>query len=397
LYRMVPNFSGNPAAAQSLFEIGPGSGGRGAGISAAMLSSGVVRFLMSDNEGASILNEDSSTLPSSVAGTPFDIWLTWDGLNATTSAQIWHAANGGVATVIGSFKPSQSMLTRSKISAASLVVGTHSQLSGTNNYYLNEMVIWDAHTLPSAYGARTDFISTTAQAFEGYNYTNPGVANVLSTANYIFAGVTLTGQAVAASVPSVSDVRSGTTFTNNLGVTLTGTLNVPEQFSGAASVINFAQIKENIRYRLNEANTTTADYDLSTGLNDRVKKILQIHPSYIPVQATFYPFVTMVITSKSIESQSMAINQKNAKRKATLGLKLIGGIFNSKMSDIAKDEANVDCEKLMENIEEIIRRDPTLVESVLWHSSQDIQFYDGIQEQAHLRIGVLSVNVTLLY
>lgn len=162
-------------------------------------------------------------------------------------------------------------------------------------------------------------------------------------------------------------------------------------------MVDYALIKTNLRSLFNDANTTTASYDLSTGMDKRVVKILSVHPLRIPVQVSYYPYVSVFIESKSIKQATIARTQSNAKRDCVVTLKIAGGYWNAKISDKTQDAADNGCELLMENIEEVLRSDPTLNNACLWQIPNMVTFHNqSMDEESSLRIGILSVDLKLL-
>lgn len=223
-------------------------------------------------------------------------------------------------------------------------------------------------------------------------------AKVESAYNYLADGVTLTGALVAGTDPETTDVRAGVSWINGLGVTVTGSLNVPQEYTGPSSLVNFAQIKENLRFIFNEANTTTADFDLSSGIGTkRVKKIVSKHPGRLPMQPAEYPYVAVYVDSKDIDLTTIAGSQKNGKRSHKLAFKVVGGVWNAKIPDKKLDAADDACEKLMENIEEVLRRNPTLAGVCLWQVPSGVTYHNkAMDEEANLRIGILSLEIMVM-
>lgn len=162
--------------------------------------------------------------------------------------------------------------------------------------------------------------------------------------------------------------------------------------------VDLNQLKESIQGIFETANTTTASRDLSSGLERRVQKVLKVNPARIPIQASFYPCVTIYIDSKSIQIQDIARTQLNAKRRADIDVKIVGAVWNS--NNLLKDEdpADDDCESLMENIEEILRGDPTVSGQVTWSFPTNVTYHQlPIDEETHLRAGFLNFRGTVFY
>ena len=168
------------------------------------------------------------------------------------------------------------------------------------------------------------------------------------------------------------------------------------------SIPDIPGIKGNLKTIFDTANTTTASTDLSNGLagNKRVLKVLTINPELIPIQPSFFPAMTIWLDRKEIDLQDMAINQAKAQRKATLNLKVAAIVWNNNMQDLTEDDAQDDCEILMENAERIIRDNDTLnnASQVRWNSPDLVTYHTAIfSEEAHLRIGVMDLDVILFY
>ena len=428
LMRIVPTFSGTPAATQALFAVGDNASRSYGGITILITSGGVINVQGRNADGTTWYADQlygSPSFPTFVSGEPIDLWFRWNGQSGNP-VECYQAAPSTSPTLCGSGNAYIAGATRNAFAAGSIAVGLQFMpeiTTNQTNFNLNELVIWDSYETPSSYGARSNFI--TASEFEGYSSTDPGIANVKNAIGYTSNGVSLTGTLLESTPPAAADVRAGTNFillgatvTGLLtasdppdatdvregvvyidnGVTLTGSLEIPDTFSGTGNVINYAQIKENVRFILDRENTTTAAQDLSSGMTDRVKKVLTLNPGRIPVQTSWYPFVTMFIDSKNIDLKDIAINQRTAKREGIIKLKLVGAVWNSKTNTKTADEADDDCEKLMENIEDILRRDPTFSGQVLWQVPTGVTFHNqALDERANLRVGVLSFDVKLLY
>lgn len=157
-------------------------------------------------------------------------------------------------------------------------------------------------------------------------------------------------------------------------------------------------IKTQIQSLLDAANTTTASTDLSSGMETRVQQVLTLNPARIPVQATWYPFVTCYIDSKSMEDTTIARDQASGKRKAQVDVKIVGAVWNSTVTNANKDDADDDCESLMENIEQILRASPTLNDAVKWSFPTEVTYHNmALEEQTSIRAGILNLKATAFY
>lgn len=168
-----------------------------------------------------------------------------------------------------------------------------------------------------------------------------------------------------------------------------------------ASRVDLNGIKTSIMNALIAANTTTASpIDLSSGLSNskRVQQILKVNPEMIRPQASFFPLVTCYIEDKSIKSNDVASTQLNAKRRATVGINIVGSIWNNNFTSITEDPADEDINYLMENIELIMRSNYNLDGTVTWQLASECKYYiTALDEQTHLRSGILKLDCEIYY
>lgn len=168
-----------------------------------------------------------------------------------------------------------------------------------------------------------------------------------------------------------------------------------------AVVADLNGIKSAIQTILTAANTTTASpVYLSNGLANSVtvKQILKTHPENIRPQASFFPLVTCFIPEKAIINEAMAGGQLNNRRRATVDVKVVGAIWNQNFTSADTDPADEDIATLMENVELALRADSTLGGKVNWQRPNGCKYYSTlINEQTHLRSGVLSLQCEIFY
>lgn len=94
----------------------------------------------------------------------------------------------------------------------------------------------------------------------------------------------------------------------------------------------------------------------------------------------------------------IAKDQLSAKRKADISIDVVGAVFNQNVLDVTKDPADEDINYLMENIELVLRSDPTLSGAVLYQRPTACQYYSTIiGSNVHLRVGILKLEATLFY
>ncbi len=165
-----------------------------------------------------------------------------------------------------------------------------------------------------------------------------------------------------------------------------------------ASPIDLNSIKTAIKNIMDANNTNTAAPvgDLSAHLTKRVAKVLKVHPSFIPIQPSYYPCVTMYIDEKTLRGEDIAGSQLNAKRNSDIFIEVVGAVWNSNLKVNTEDPADEDINHLMENIEFILRGNSTLNGTVKWILPTGTKYYASqVEEQTHLRVGILRLRATV--
>lgn len=164
------------------------------------------------------------------------------------------------------------------------------------------------------------------------------------------------------------------------------------------SVIDLDNLKTNIQSILSNANTTTADVPLSDNMVNGINSVLKLNPEVFPIEANCLPAVTTWIDGKTIEFQQIAVNQQNARRMATIDLKIVGFALNDSYTTYDEDSADNDCEYLMENIEEIIRRNPTINGIAKWTKPTTVTYHNlTLNDETHFRAGLMTLEVKIDY
>ena len=231
--------------------------------------------------------------------------------------------------------------------------------------------------------------------------TDPGIANVLSGTSYIINDSTLSGTYHDGSYsdPGISNVRVDTNYIFN-DSTLTGTLSVPAASTGTANTVPLNELKEQIRYVLATNNTTTGAPvdDLSGGLARRVQMILKVNPEKIPPNDNILPALTVFIDSKNTAPDTIARNGSTGKRKAEINIKIAGMVWEPYTTDRIEDPADEDLETLMENAEKILRGYDNLGGNVSWQFPTAITYHSlGWDEKAHYRGALMDIKATVHY
>ena len=166
-----------------------------------------------------------------------------------------------------------------------------------------------------------------------------------------------------------------------------------------AAVLDINGIKTELKSIFDTANVVAASpVDLSNGLTQRVKKVLTLNPEMIRPQASFYNFVTCYILDKNIESEQIATNQLRVNRGADVTIQVMGVVFNQNMASATDDPADTDINYLMENIELILRANPTINNKVKWQRPNDVKYFSSnINQQNNVRGGILTLTARAYY
>lgn len=397
LLRIFPNYDGSPSTNYGLFSAQAGSNVDGY-VEAEVRTDGTIYISSGNDDGSAVPFVGTTDDWSATSSKAFDLVITCDGDDYTVYVD---------AATLGVLAANLGMTTRDQYRVNHIQIGG-SEIRRGALFSLEEFVIWDevidpsSVTLSSGSGAlngasRTSWVSVENR--DGGSYTDPGIANVLSGTVYTFEGNTLTGIYAVPdySDPGVANVRLGTEYIFNSN-TLTGALDVPAVASGQADTIDLNNIKESLRFILNQQNDSSLDVDLSAGMVNRVRKVLKINPEKIPIQASFFPCVTVFVDGKSVDLETMAKSQVIGQRRALIDVKIVGLVWNDTFAVDTEDPADEDLENLMENIELILRSHPTISQNATTSKPRGTDYFSfPVSEQTHLRAGVLTLEVRVDY
>lgn len=162
--------------------------------------------------------------------------------------------------------------------------------------------------------------------------------------------------------------------------------------------VDLTGIKNEIQSILTTANDAGATYDLSAGMTKRVKSVLTVNPGKIPIQASFFPYVTVYIERKDIDLETITVNQIAGKRSAVIEFNIVGGLWYTRITDPRKDEADNEIEHLMENIEQVLRANHTLNNKVLWTKPVNTEYHTvPYGEETILRVGLCNFTAKVFY
>ncbi len=218
LMRIIPRFSGTPPTFDllTMSACNPNPGGL---IDLIVLATGAFRMRYADGDGniSPTSVSTAATYVSYVSGTALDIMYSWDG---TVNAGSFKVSVNGVE--IGTGNPPAAFFTGLQSLRAGIMSGVGAA-SSLANFDINEIVIFD-NAQNHVYATRTDFWPISQ--FDGSANTDVGVSNVLSTASYVYQGVTKTGTVGASTNPGIGNVAAGISYLIN-GTNYTGTLIAP--------------------------------------------------------------------------------------------------------------------------------------------------------------------------
>jgi hypothetical protein len=161
-------------------------------------------------------------------------------------------------------------------------------------------------------------------------------------------------------------------------------------------------LKSSVQTILEGANTTTGSpIDLSDSMVNRVRQVVQINVEMMPIQPSFFPAITMFYDTKIVTLQDMAGNMLTGRRRAEVDMKIAGIVWIDNMNTTNfqyKDLADNECEQLMENIEQVLRKDPTLEGNATWSKTTDISYHNfGFREESHMRAGIMTYKISVIY
>lgn len=160
-------------------------------------------------------------------------------------------------------------------------------------------------------------------------------------------------------------------------------------------------IKTALKTILDAANTTTGSpIDLSQNMSIRVAKVLKVNPAITPIQPTFYPYVSVFASDKDIENKTIGHggSHANAIRRGDLTLNIVGCVMNPKISNVLEDAAHEDVERLMENIEEILRSNIDIGSTVSWSVPDRVTYHSLVNDEGTVvRGGIMTLVCTKNY
>lgn len=444
LCRFAKN-AGTATSDSDLFSItGPGKRVAGFGWNLATRTTGKLDLYAYDSGGSVRINKNVLNTAPNYGDREFHdafFQMRWD-----TVASSYNFYWDGVLQTTGSFSAWATQYNPVDM-ATGIVFGICPFWPAGINAYVNEIVIWDDDTIDptnltlvtpagsTSTGQTLDGPSRTGWVdtpqLDGTQWTSITAAQIANGVEQIQAGLTQTGTLVAETWTTITaaEIKSGVqqiqnsqtitgTFTGEVWSTLsasniregveqiqnsqtvTGTLSVPTAIDGTASTINIPQLKEQIRFVLDENNTTTSTVlNLSAGMSKPVKKVMTLNPEVLRPGADVYPALCIYTDSKDVTPSNIARDQLGTRRQAKVLFNIAGMVWNQNFqSNIYDDPADNDLEKLMENTEKILRHYHTLGGEAKWQFPLDVSYHSAaFDENAHFRIAFMSLECTVFY
>lgn len=164
--------------------------------------------------------------------------------------------------------------------------------------------------------------------------------------------------------------------------------------------IDISGLKSDTAGLLTTANDTAATYDLSANMSRRVQYVNTYNPEKLMPEAHILPAVFVWTAAKRVNLETINRTLATGKRKAEVMFNVAGVVWVPYTSTPTTDPADDDCEKLMENIEEVLRNNDTLGGKARWHLTSDVTYHTAMapnSEDAHLRVGLMSLKATVYY
>jgi hypothetical protein len=156
--------------------------------------------------------------------------------------------------------------------------------------------------------------------------------------------------------------------------------------------IDSVGLRTSIINLLSKNNTTTSNYDLSSGLNQRVKTIKKGHADRTAIPNHLYPAILVSLATKGEELNTLG---QGAIRDHTYSV-MIEPItqYNTAMSQGAAEDENI---QLADNIGLLIRNKITLSNTVQYVDTVEIEYAQDIGTEQYINyVSPITVNVVKL-
>jgi len=140
---------------------------------------------------------------------------------------------------------------------------------------------------------------------------------------------------------------------------------------------------------INNANTTTCSYDISTGLDERIKKIAIADPAVVNLRNYEFPAIFIKIENKSEEFEGIGGTGSARELKSADVTYQVVGLYKKYGSTSTNDALLTDIYKLADNIETSIREEYTLSGTAAWCQPESTDFIGPFEGEGTLIKGVM--------
>lgn len=140
---------------------------------------------------------------------------------------------------------------------------------------------------------------------------------------------------------------------------------------------------------LNNANTTTAAVDMSSGLDERIKKVAVADPAVVNLRNYEFPAVFVKIDSKAENFEGIGGTGSARELKSADVEYQVVGLYKKYGATTTNDALLTDIYKLADNIESVIRAEYTLSGTASWCQPAATDFIGPFEGEGTLIKGVM--------
>jgi len=140
---------------------------------------------------------------------------------------------------------------------------------------------------------------------------------------------------------------------------------------------------------LDDANTTTAALDLSTGLDERIKKVAMADPSAVNLRNYEFPAVFVTLDNKSEAFEGIGgTGAARELKSADVNFQIVG-LYKKYGATTTNDALLADVYKLADNIESVIREQYTASGTASWIGVDNTDFIGPFEGEGVMVKGVM--------
>jgi hypothetical protein len=140
---------------------------------------------------------------------------------------------------------------------------------------------------------------------------------------------------------------------------------------------------------MSEANTTTASFDLSSGMADRIKNIKKDDPAVRPAQDDEHPFIWVWIDRAEQNFDEIGVtNTQGITKRMSVSYKILATIHKRGLT-AAHENALTDIYKLADNITTLFQTKYTLSDTAMWILPKTTEFLGPVGLGGNYIKGVL--------